>query len=460
MDTHSRIPRHRAIGLLGLGLMLSVSARSGQAVALRGFSVFDPVEKKMLTDRTIVVREGTIESVAEGRTKIPRGARVIDGKKKFLVPGLIDAHVHLVHQTDSAHMTPEEVLPWHLAYGVTSLRDTGDEIVAEKMTQRFAEAHPESSPRVFLCSPLIDGDPPFHRDIGRALTDPAKVPEFLEDMKGWGVTTLKIYVKTDRDVGRRVVDLGRQMGFVVTAHLGRYQAQDAVPDGIDVLEHIWSVFNYSLPNDPADKRSNLERRASADLTSPKAVALRDLLKRHGTTVNPTLAVFRNMILLNDLPEIHGHADNSPTPKRLLGHWDAYRARSALKPETLDLRRREFRKYQELTGLLHSAGIPLLAGTDTPEPYVPPGAALHQELEMLVESGLTPADALQAATWNNSRALKQEKTLGRIAPGYAADLLILGANPLDDIRNTRRIERVMVRGRVLDPAVLLKLVPKQ
>ncbi len=440
--------------------MLAVSAFGDQAVALRGFSVFDPVEKRMLPERTVVLREGVIESVAEGKARIPRGARVIEGKGKFLIPGLIDAHVHLVHQTDFAHMTPEEVLPWHLAYGVTSLRDTGDEIVAEKMTQRFAEAHPESCPRIFLCSPLIDGDPPFHRDIGRAVTDPAKVPEFLEDMKAWGVTTLKIYVKTEREVGRRVVDLGRQMGFVVTAHLGRYQAQDAVPDGIDVLEHIWSVFNYSLPADPADKRSNLERRASADLSNPKAVALRDLLKRHGTMVNPTLAVFRNMILLNDLPEIHGHPDNSATPRRLLGHWDAYRAKSALKPETLELRRSEFRKYQELTGLLHKAGIPLLAGTDTPEPYVPPGSALHQELEMLVESGLTPGDAIQAATWNNARAIKQDKTLGRIAPGYSADLLVLGANPLDDIRHTRRIERVIVRGRVLDPAALRRLVPKE
>lgn len=429
-------------------------------LVLRGFSVFDPVDRKTLPNRTVVVRDGRIESVAEGASKVPRGARVIDGKRRFLIPGLIDAHVHLVHQADSAHMTPEEVLPWHLAYGVTSLRDTGDEIVAEKMTQRFADAHPETSPRIFLCSPLIDGDPPFHRDIGRALTDPARVPEFLDDMKAWGVTTLKIYVKTERDVGRRVVDLGRQMGFVVTAHLGRYQAQDAVPDGIDVLEHIWSVFNYSLPIDPSDRRSNLERRASADLLNPKAVALRDLLKRHGTMVNPTLAVFRNMILLNDLPEIHGHPDNAPTPKRLLSHWDAYRERTALKPATLDLRRQEFRKYQELTGILHRAGIPLLAGTDTPEPYVPPGAALHQELEMLVESGLTPADALAAATWNNSRALHQDKVLGRIAPGYAADLLILTADPLADIRNTRRIERVIVRGRVLDPAALLELVPKQ
>lgn len=424
-------------------LVLAVAA-SAETFTIRNVSVVDPAAGAVLPNRTIVIEDGRIRSVGEGRAR-GRG-RIIDGKGKFAIPGLVDAHVHLMHQTDFAHMTPEELLPMYVAYGVTSVRDIGDEIVAQKMTQKYAEAHPETSPRVFLASPLIDGDPPHHADIGKPLTDPAKVPEFLSDLKAWGVTTLKLYVKTERTIGRLVIEEGHRQGFVVAGHLGRYSAQDAVPDGIDVLEHIWSVFNYSFPPGN-DTRPAVERRATLDLSNPVAVELRRALVRHKTMVDPTLAVFRNMILRNDEAAIRDHPDNAGVPRPLKEHWRRYYQKANLQPETRALRQAEFRKYQELTGLLHKEGVTLLAGTDTPEPFVPPGGALHQELEMLVESGLTPAAALAAATVNNARALRQEKELGRIAPGMLADLVLLNANPLEDIRRTRDIHLVMRGGRI-------------
>ena len=122
--------------------------------------------------------------------------------------------------------------------------------------------------------------------------------------------------------------------------------------------------------------------------------------------------------------------------------------------------KEFRKYQELTGLLHAAGVPLLAGTETPEPFVPPGYSLHQELEMLVESGLSPAAALAAATINNARALNQQDRLGTISPGKLADLVILDADPTIDIRHARRIHAIVHRGLLCDPATVLKAVPTE
>ena len=302
----------------------------------------------------------------------------------------------------SRTITGDEVLPLYLQAGVTSVRSTGDEIAAEKLVARFAEAHPDTAPRVFLASPLIDSDPPFHRDIGYALTDPAAVPEFVADMKAWGVVTLKLYVGTERPVGRRVIEEGHRAGMIVTGHLGKYTAQDAVADGIDCLEHIWSVFNFIVP--PKTPR------ADVDLESQTARDLIALIQQHKTFVDPTLAVFRNMILLADLPEYSQHADNAIVPERLRQNWQKYldqQRKTVLTPETLDARRREFRKYQQLTGMLYRAGVPLLAGTDTPEPFCPPGLALHQELEMLVESGLTPAAALTAATLNNARVLKMD-----------------------------------------------------
>ena len=387
---------------------------------------------------------------------MPADAVHIDGGGKFALPGLIDAHVHLVHVLDFAHVTGDEVLPLYLAAGVTSIRSTGDEIVAATLVVRFAAAHPGSSPKVFTCSPLLDGEPLIHRDVGRAITDPNQVPGVLDELLQWHVTTIKIYAGTGRDVGRAIIDEGHRRGLFVTAHLGKYSAQQAVADGIDGLEHIWSVFNYVIPSQIASEPGH---RAVLDLNTPLCDALVADLARSKTYVDPTLTVFRNMILLPDVPEIRDLSNNDLVPHRLREFWPIY-LQSAGCParRALENRRREFAKYQELTGKLFRAGVPLLAGTDSPEPHVTPGFSLHQELELLVGSGLQPAAALTSATWNNG-ALRQEGQLGSIGPGKQADIVLLAANPLDDVRNTRRIELVIHAGIVCRPADLLKLIPK-
>jgi imidazolonepropionase-like amidohydrolase len=125
---------------------------------------------------------------------------------------------------------------------------------------------------------------------------------------------------------------------------------------------------------------------------------------------------------------------------------------------LEDRRAEFKKYQELTGVLYRAGVTLLAGTDAPEPFVCPGFSLHQELELLVESGLPPGAAITCATKNNARLLKQDANLGSIEAGKLADLVLLRNDPLTNIRNTRSISKVIRGGRVLDPDEILQAVP--
>src|SRR5262249_22195432 len=146
---------------------------------------------------------------------------------------------------------------------------------------------PERSPRVFKCSPLIDSDPPFHRDIGRALTDPDKASSFVDEMVGWKVTTLKLYVGTGRNVGRAVIDHGHRRGLKVAGHLGAYAARDAVEDGIDVLEHIWSVFNYIIPPEEAKRDGH---RATLNLDNPLARELIGNIVNAKTCVDPTLTV--------------------------------------------------------------------------------------------------------------------------------------------------------------------------
>jgi hypothetical protein len=450
------------LAAMTLSVWLSASVTTSAAdpvVAIEGCAVFDSESGEMLQQRTIVIRGEQIVAV-KGRGEVvdvPPDAMRIDGRGKFALPGLIDAHVHVVHVLDFAHVTGDEVLPLYLAAGVTSIRSTGDEIVAATLVARFAQAQPQSSPRVFTCTPLLDTDPPIHRDVGRGVKDPGQVPGLLDEMKRWKVTTVKIYAGTGRSVGRAIINEGHRRGLFVTAHLGSYTAQDAVADGVDGLEHIWSVFNYVIPPAVVGKPGY---RGRLDLNNPLCESLVKELIRCKTYVDPTLAVFRNMILLPDVPKVHDHPDNALVPRRLREFWPVY-LRMAGCPQggPLEDRQREFAKFQELTGKMYRAGVPLLVGTDSPEPQVTPGFSLHQELEMLVESGLPPAAALRAATLHNATALRQEKQLGSVAPGKLADIVLLTANPLVDIRHTRRIDLVIRGGRVCRPADLLKLTPK-
>ena len=445
--------------VLCLAVASAVSAAE-PTVVIERCNLFDPESGKMLPERTIVIRGTQIVRVsgADEVGEVPADATRIDGRGKFALPGLIDAHVHVVHVLDFAHVTGDEVLPLYLAAGVTSIRSTGDELVAATLVARFAAAHPEWSPRVFTCSPLLDADPPIHRDVGHAITDAAKVPALFDDLERWNVTTVKIYAGTSRPVGRAIIDEGHRRGLFVTAHLGGYSAQDAVADGVDGLEHIWSVFNYVIPPETTQEPGH---RGRLDLSNPLCESLVAELAKRKTYVDPTLAVFRNMILLPDVPEVRDHPDNALVPQRLRDFWPVYLNRTGC-PQggPLEDRRREFAKFQELTGKLYRAGVPLLVGTDSPEPQVPPGFSLHQELEMLVESGLPPAAALRAATLTNATVLGEKERLGSVSAGKVADIVLLTANPLDDIRNTRHIELVIHSGQVCHPDVLLKRVPKQ
>ncbi len=430
------------------------------SVVIEGCSVFDPESGKMLPERTIVARGARIVSVTGlGEIgEVPADAQRIDGRGKFALPGLIDAHVHVMHVLEFAHVTGDEVLPLYLAAGVTSIRSAGDEPVAATLVARFAAAHPDWTPRVFTCSPLLDADPPIHRDVGRAITDPVKVPALFDDLARWNVSTVKIYAGTARPVGRAIIDEAHRRGLFVTAHLGNYSAQHAVADGVDCLEHIWSVFNYVIPTEVANEPGH---RGRLDLGNPLCESLVAELVKRKTYVDPTLAVFRNMILLSDLPEVRDHPDNALVPKRLREFWPIYlRQTGCPQGGALEDRRREFAKFQELTGKLYRAGVPLLVGTDSPEPQVPPGFSLHQELEMLVESGLSPAAALRAATLTNATVLGEKERLGSISAGKWADIVLLSANPLDDIRNTRHIELVIHGGNMCRPADLLKRVARE
>ena len=420
-------------------LLASLLFQSCARLAITNTNLFDPVTGSMLPERTIIVKGDRIISIGTpgSPVRVPTFAKVINGSDKYVIPGLIDAHVHLVFLLDSANVKGEDVLPLYLGNGVTSVRDIGDGIVEQKRVANFADAHRETCPTVFMCSPLVDGAKPYHGAdrVSTAISSPAMVPAFIDSMVAYGVSTIKIYVYADSAVFRKVIEEGHKHGLIVSAHLPSnvVRTKDALDWGLDVIEHI-----FGAPND--------------SLLIAQMVA-------QGTMLDPTLVVFNNMLLFNDQPDVYLNKDNYYVPDSVQKYWDSYRINAKwndikLNEQNLLSRQNTMEKYKNTTGILYRAGVTLLAGTDSPEPYCPPGFALHDELVLLVESGLPPAAALKCATLNNARALNQAKNLGSIEVGKIADMVILNANPLSDIRNTRTINRVIHRGIVCDPKSVL------
>lgn len=437
--------------------LLAAMTADSQTLALKNVSIVDPLAGTVTPAQTILINDGRIERVGPVKqVKIPRSTEsyeIKDTTKAFVIPGLIDAHAHVVHQANAVQLTPEEMLPLHLGHGVTSLRIVGDEIVAQKMTQKYAVSNDDRCPRIFLSGPMVDGDPPAYADSTVSLTDPERVRPFIQGLKAWGVLTVPFYVELDPKVGKRLIEEAHKEGMVVAGQLGKYSPQDALADGIDTIEQIWSIFNFSFPGAAPN---GMGLRSQIDLMNPRAVGLRNLLAQHKSAVCPQLVVYQNL-LFRDQKEVYAHSDIAMVPRAMRAFWERYRLQSTLDASSLAVRKAEFAKYKELIGLMHKQGILLLAGTDTPSPFVPPGASLHQELELLVQSGLTPAEALAAATINVARVLKMENQLGKIEAGRLADMVVLSSNPLEDIRNTRKIAIVIRGGIALDPARLIRTV---
>lgn len=446
------IPRCVAgFALLGCLLAGACGGSPGSTtLAIRDTNVFDSETGSFVPGQTVVVRDGRVVKVGPSEQSGRDAAdEVLDGTGKFLIPGLVDAHVHLTHVLYQAGMTADEILPYFLANGVTTVRSTGDSVVAQSLLRRWAETNVDKSPRLFLASPLIGDAPPIHQDISWSLTAPAQVPPFIEHMSKWGLTTLKIYANCRPSVARKVIEEGHKRGFVVTGHLSSYRVEDAIRDGIDSLERIESVSDF-LRTDPTDRHS-------LEVNSETAQRIVSDLAESGVYVNPTLSVFRGTLFFVDVPEIVNDPDNLRMPTRLQDFWatDRKTRLGNYSSGPLERRQQTFRKYQDLVGILHRAGVKLLVGTDAPEPQVPPGYSLHKEMELLVESGMPPADVVRAATLVNAEVLGQSENIGRVATGMLADLVLLDANPLDAIRNTRTVRRVIRSGRSLEPKEILK-----
>jgi hypothetical protein len=331
--------------------------------------------------------------------------------------------------------------PLFVANGVTGIRDMGAPLVQMLVGRADVRAGRVVGPRVVAAGPILDGPEPVDPSISMAIGDSTAARLAVDSLARAGVDFIKVYTLLPRDAFFAVMDDARQRGLPVAGHVpAEVTPVEAADAGMKSVEHL---------------RSEL-----GGLCDPTVAGACDSVfaafRTHGTWNTPTLAVRRAGALGYD-ERVVDTTLLRYMPAIVRGFWE--RARDAARTRSLEERARLLNRTareRALASALHAAGLPLLAGTDAGDRFAFPGFTLHDELALLVDAGLSPMEALQAATLNPATYLDAADSLGAVAPGKLADLVLLDANPLDDIRNTRRIAAVVLNGVLFDRAALDRL----
>jgi imidazolonepropionase-like amidohydrolase len=385
----------------------SAPAAAQNSVVITGATVIDGTGTAPLTNRTVIITGDRIAGIVDAADtrRIPKGARVIQGQGKFLIPGLWDMHVHLT-ETDLGAL---------VANGVTGVRDMGNFLSEVDSWRAEIGTGTRVGPRIFRVGPIINGQAfgPAHV----AVNSDAEARSAVRVLKHVGVDAIKIHRALSREAYFALTDEAKKLSIPFVGHIpDAVTAQEASDAGQASLEHMQTLFESAAPVKQEETPALFAR----------------LVKNHNA-FTPTLANYR------------GSADPANIDADLLRRY----------PDLPAGRQRIFNSFVQLVGLMNRTGVTLMAGSDLGSKWISPGSSLHDELAILVEAGLTPMQALQTATVNPARFLRIDA--GAVEEGKFADLVLLDADPLVDIHNTRRIHAVILRGKLLDSSVLQTLL---
>jgi imidazolonepropionase-like amidohydrolase len=420
-------------------------------VALVGATLIDGSGGPALPDAAIVVRRGRIESVgARSGFQLPKKTREIDVSGRWIIPGLIDAHSHLGPSASWAR-------PRYLAWGVTTLRDVHGGIISiAQLRKRSSVATPEG-PRVYAAGAMIDGLPTTYPDaIGVSGERDAR--KGVDKLVTAGAELIKVYTRIDGSLLRAIVDEARAFNLSVTGHLGMTDALTAAKAGISAIEHMSGVPEAASSNPSSLFTAHYRgffpgwtafERRWADLDPAALTRVAQRLAEAKVTIIPTLVLHETLSRLNE-PGLMKDPAFQDVPEERQQEWDVRGmiSRAGWTEEDFSAFRRSRPAQDLFLRAFAAAGGRIAVGTDASNQMLVPGYSEHREMELLVRAGLTPREVLRAATRNGAVLLGVD-SLGLLAPGKVADLLVLSKDPLADIRNTRAIQTVMARGHLLD-----------
>jgi Amidohydrolase family len=442
------------LALASLLLLAPALSSAVTTTAIRDVTLIDGTGAPPHPHSTLVFRGERIIALGPNRdTKVPKGARIINGRGKFVIPGLWDMHVHLWDK--------ENVLPLYVAFGVTGVRDMGSDYARTTAWRKEIEDGKAIGPHVVTCGPPLDGVESREDKLPViAVKTPDDARRAFDRLDGMDVDFVKILSSLPRQAFFALTEQCRHWRTPFAGHLPEeVRASEAIEERMGRMEHLSGLFLACSTDEPGIRAGKTPRSRMLDTFSENRA--RDLFRKSAlfeTRQTPTLTLWERMACLDPARLLHNTALGY-VPAAVRKTWpppDEDLAR-ADDPELAEMRK-QFALAKKMVGLMRECGVQILAGTDTGDPYTVPGATLHRELELLVQAGLTPAEALRSATVEATKFLGWEDSIGALKTGMVADLVLLDADPLDDIRNVSKVAGVAVRGVYATPASILKSRP--
>lgn len=435
-------------------LLACAAVAAAQSLAIRNVSVLDMTGAPVRAAATVLVSGSKIAAVGK-RIPIPAGAQIVDGTGKFLIPGLWDMHVHLWEQ--------DPMLALYVVHGVTGVRDMGSDFRLTKKWRDEVAAGKRIGPRIMTSGSPLDGrDEPGSKIRSLRITNPEQARSAVDGLDESGVDFINVLSAVDKDSYDSLAQRARMRRLPLAGHVPDYVALDSAVDARQKsMEHLFGVPLACSPLEPTLRsaytravakgdRVELEqvrRRITETFSVPVAESLFRRLSMFGVWQCPTLSMLKRTAL-PDVPESDSEGRLRYVPASVRAGWKHPTA-SSKGADTGQLHdgRSSYELSMRIVGMMARSGVGLLAGTDTGNAHVVPGWALHQELALLVAAGLTSQQALASATVNAARYFGDESS-GTIERGKKADLILLRANPLLDIRNTEKISAVVLGGKLL------------
>jgi imidazolonepropionase-like amidohydrolase len=423
-------------------------------------TVINPGTSSVQANRTVQIVGDRIISVTSSKELSNRKARVIDATGQYLIPGLWDMHVHSAFG-DWFPGGRDIILPLFIANGITGVRDMGGDAPVLMAWRKEIAAGQIIGPRMIISGPMLDGYLPngklrFPSSI--AITTPASAVEAVDSLKQQGVDFIKVQSVISHDAYLAAAAEARKQGLPIVGHVpDKVRIAEVSQAGQKSIEHLMGIFEACSTEEDKFIKGEGNLKLLLSTQDPKRCdSITRLLVKNQTWQVPTLAWQRGGTFLDQRDLKH-----QPLDKYVPAYWRDVtwrRFTDEMMPDLvrdpLPLRQEYFADNLKMVGALHRAGVPFMAGTDTaPGVYIMPGFSLHDELANLVEAGFTPMESLQTATSNPAKFLGLQASFGSVAPGKNADLVLLSANPLDNIRNTQKISAVIANGRLFDRAAL-------
>ena len=461
--------RSLVVPVLALAWMALSSPRRAHAqkpsvndlLVVDNVTVVDVRTGKLKPDQTVILERHRIFSIRPSKSaKYPPDADRVNGRGGYLIPGLWDMHVHLVFG-DWFPDAKDISLPLFIANGVTSVRDMGSELDVVQDWRTQIEAGQLIGPKILTSGPMLDGPRPrFPSSI--AIASPEEARHAVDDLKAHGADFIKLQSLLPRDAVLAIAEEARKREIAFAGHVpNAMRASDMSEAGMKSFEHLIGIFEgSSTAEDAFLKGGKTEGRFLATYDEARAASLAALLAKNHTWQCPTLVWERGGNLL-DVSDFSGDARVKYVPGSWKNKtWKRFTEEITQGYGTDDIatRRKFIDKELEVVRMLEKAGVPFLAGTDTPAGvHIFPGFSLHEELERFVAAGFTPLEALQTATLNPAQFFGMAGQLGAIEEGKLADMVLLSANPMEDIANTEKIAGVFVNGRYFSHSQIEKLL---